>query len=306
MRTVSGCRRSRPSRSSSRPGGRAPETASSRCSSFVSSSFVCERPRRLWTNSITVGTPARDTSAASWSGPDGSRCTVPATSSIDFVAEAEQRLVEEDRLDRPDPLPLDVDRLLGGEPLAGGLRLDQHRRELLRVEMALVEELLCRLDDGRHDPRLADDSAGRADRSVARPARDVADLERELRRARERVAAPVHRRRAGMRRLAAPRDAVALDAERAEDDAERQIERLEDGSLLDVELEVGGRARRAAARASSAESRSTPCAASASGSRDSVTIRQLAQLVLIGHRAGGRARAEQRCGRSARPPRRPS
>ena len=31
--------------------------------------MVCERPRRLWTKSITVGTPARATSAASWSGP---------------------------------------------------------------------------------------------------------------------------------------------------------------------------------------------------------------------------------------------
>ena len=80
-------------------------TASSRCSSFVSSSFVCERPRRLWTKSITVGTPARETSAASCSGPDGSRCAVPATSLDRLLAEAEERLVEEDRLDRPDPLP---------------------------------------------------------------------------------------------------------------------------------------------------------------------------------------------------------
>ena len=40
-------------------------TASSMCSGFVSSSFVCERPRRLWTKIITVGTPARETSAAS-------------------------------------------------------------------------------------------------------------------------------------------------------------------------------------------------------------------------------------------------
>src|SRR3954454_7104665 len=55
-------------------------TESSRCSSFVSSSFVCESPRRDWTNSITVGTSARAISAASWSGPDGSRCEEPATS----------------------------------------------------------------------------------------------------------------------------------------------------------------------------------------------------------------------------------
>ncbi len=57
-------------------------TASSRCSSRVSSSLVCDRPRRLCTNIITVGTPARETSAASCSGPDGSRCDAPATSRI--------------------------------------------------------------------------------------------------------------------------------------------------------------------------------------------------------------------------------
>ena len=76
--------------------------------------------------------------------------------------------------------------------------------------------------------------------------RDRPDLERELRRAGERVAALVHRRRAGVRRLAAPRDEVALDAERAEHDAERQVERLEHRALLDVQLEIRGRVRRAA------------------------------------------------------------
>src|SRR5918994_7916695 len=55
-------------------------TESSMCSGFVSSSFVCESPRRLWTKSITVGTPPRATSAASWSGPDGRRWDCPATS----------------------------------------------------------------------------------------------------------------------------------------------------------------------------------------------------------------------------------
>ena len=49
-----------------------------------------------------------------------------------------------------------------------------------------------------------------------------------------------------MRRLAAPRDARALDAERAEHDAERQVERLEHRALLDVQLEVGARVSRAA------------------------------------------------------------
>ena len=43
-----------------------------------------------------------------------------------------------------------------------------------------------------------------------------------------------------MRRLALPRDEVALDAERSQHDSERQIQRLEHRALLDVQLEVGG------------------------------------------------------------------
>jgi len=35
---------------------------------------------------MTVGIPARETSAASWSGPLGRRCEVPATSRIDSSA----------------------------------------------------------------------------------------------------------------------------------------------------------------------------------------------------------------------------
>ena len=41
--------------------------------------------------------------------------------------------------------------------------------------------------------------------------------------------------------LTAPRDAMALHAERSLDDAERNAERLENRPLLDVEFEVRGR-----------------------------------------------------------------
>ena len=64
--------------------------------------------------------------------------------------------------------------------------------------------------------------------------RDLADLELEPRRTGECVAALVHRRRAGVRRLSAKGDLVTLDAERAQHDAERELHRLEDGPLLDV------------------------------------------------------------------------
>ena len=70
-------------------------------------------------------------------------------------------------------------------------------------------------------------------------ARDVADLERELRGSRERIAALVHGRRSGVSGLTAPGDAMTLDAEGPQHDPEREVERLEDGALLDVQLEVG-------------------------------------------------------------------
>ncbi len=51
-----------------------------------------------------------------------------------------------------------------------------------------------------------------------------------------------------MGRLAVPRDARALDPERPEHDAEREIERLEHRALLDMELEVGAGAGELRAR----------------------------------------------------------
>ena len=151
-----------------------------------------------------------------------------------LVCELEQRFVEEDRLDVPDPLPFHLDVLFFGEPLRSALRVVQHRGELSGVEVTLVEQALGRLDHRGDDAGLRDDPAHRADRAVTRPLRDLADLELEPRRTGERVAALVHRRRAGVRRLSTKSDLVTLDAERAQHDAERKLHRLEDGSLLDV------------------------------------------------------------------------
>ena len=96
-------------------------------------------------------------------------------------------------------------------------------------EVALVEQLLGRLDHRRDDAGLADDAARRANRSATGPLGDVAQLERELRRAGERVVPRVHRRRAGVCGLALPGDEMALDAERPEHDSEWQVQRLETG-----------------------------------------------------------------------------
>lgn len=51
--------------------------ALARCSSRVSSALLWLSPFSDCTNIITIGTPARDTSAASCSGPDGNLCAVP-------------------------------------------------------------------------------------------------------------------------------------------------------------------------------------------------------------------------------------
>ena len=182
--------------------------------------------------------------------------------------------------------------LLGGESPARVLRVGEHGGELAGVQMALVEELLGGLDDRRHDSRAAHDAAGRADRAVAGAGRDVADLERELRRPGERVAPLVHGGRACVGRLAAPRDAVPLDAEGSQYDPERQAERLEDGALLDVQLEVGGRRVELAPRLERSVE-VDPVLGERVRERDAVPVRELAELVLVGHRPGRCARAEQ-------------
>ena len=261
----------------------------------MSSSFVCESPRRLWTNTITVGTPARETSAASWSGPDGRRCEVPETSRIASSASSISVLVEEDRLDRPDPLPGDVDVLLGGEALGRRPAPTAAARELAGVEVALVEQLLRGLDDRGDDPRLADDAARGADRAVA-------DLARDRRGSRARASPRRRARRGACPSASSPacaawprqRDPRALDAERAEDDAERQVERLEHGALLDVQLEVGARALELPPRLERAVEVDAVLAQRVRQRDRRRASRSCAQLVLVAHRAGGRRRAEER------------
>ena len=97
-----------------------------------------------------------------------------------------------------------------------------------------------------------------------------------------------------MRRLAAPGDPVALDAERAEHRAERQVERLEHGPLLDVQLQVGGRVLQLRARVERRVEVDAVLAASRPAARRRRASLQRAQLVLVRHRAGGGRRAEER------------
>ena len=101
------------------------------------------------------------------------------------------------------------------------------------------------------------------------PPRDLAALERGLRRGEKRVAPHRNRRRSGMRGLPGEPQHVTLDAERAEHDAGRLVHRLEHRPLLDVQLEIGARVDLSSARrcASSMRSSATPFSASASTSR---------------------------------------
>ena len=183
------------------------------------------------------GRPRRRRAAGRW----GRRCDVPRHLADRLVAEVDQLGVEEDRLDLPDL----VQRRPRSSPPAAKrsrarLGVGEHRGERPGVEVTLVEHLLRRLDDRRDDARLADDAARPCRRRRRRSLGDVPNLERELGGAGERIAPRVHRRRAGVRGLAGPGDVVALDAERAQHDADRQIQRLEHRALLDVQLEVGG------------------------------------------------------------------
>src|SRR6185312_307414 len=56
----------------------------------------------------------------------------------------------------------------------------------------------------------------------------------------EGILAAIHRRAAGMRRLAVKGDGVPLNTERAEHRAERKIEIEQHRALLDVQLEIRG------------------------------------------------------------------
>ncbi len=97
----------------------------------------------------------------------------------------------------------------------------------------------------------------------------------------------------GVRRLAAPGDARALDAERPEHDAERQLERLEHRPLLDVELQVGARPLELRAGLERAVELDAVLAERV-GQRDAVAVCELAELVLVAHRPGRRRGAEER------------
>ncbi len=143
-----------------------------------------------------------------------------------------------DRLDIPNPFPGDGHVTFLGETLAGLPGFAQHLGKGISLEMALVEGDAAILDDTGDDPGLCRAAADGAGAAVAFG--DAISLRTHFGGGEERIFAALHRRAAGMRRLAVESDRVPLDAERPEDGAEREIEIEEHGSLFDVQFQIGG------------------------------------------------------------------
>src|SRR5215472_11666174 len=108
--------------------------------------------------------------------------------------------MERHRLDVPDPRPFHRAAFFDSEPAAGILRIAVHPGKDTSVQISLIERHLASAHYGRDDSRKGLDAADRAN-GVRVRARDVANLQRELRSRRKRVAARVHRSRSRMRLL---------------------------------------------------------------------------------------------------------
>ena len=228
-------------------------------------------------------------------GPDGSRCDAAGDLADRLLGELDQRVVEEDRLDPPDATPSRprcrssaAKRSAASRASASSRASSPASRWRWSSSCSAVSTTEVTIPGRQTTPPEVQTAPPPTSAAI------VADLERELGGAGERVPALVHRRRAGVGRLAVPRDPRALDAERAEHDAERKIERLEHRALLDVQLEVGAGAGELRARLERAVELDAVLAAARPAARPRRGRCSCAQLVLVAHRAGRRRRAEER------------
>ena len=136
----------------------------------------------------------------------------------------------------------DVAHLEGAVELLGGvpaclLSLAEHRRELVRVEVPLIELHLGTAGDGGDNPGSRVHPPDRAHSAVRD--RALAYLERRPGRSGQRILAQAHRRRAGVRGLSDERHEVSLDAHRSTHRAGQAAAVEQHRPLLDVKLEVG-------------------------------------------------------------------
>ena len=264
-------------------------TDSSRSSTGVSSSLVWLRPRRLLTKSITVGM-TRAISAASCSGPLGRRCEVPATSSITASAMS---------MSSPSNGIGSICQMrsqLTSQPSSAAIRSLASFALASMSASTSASRARWSSDSSQHAVEGRDDAGadlhdpGRRPHVVAAGG-VLAQGQRAAGGGQEGVAAHLHRRRAGVGVQAGEAHGVALDAEGAQHGAQRLVDRLEHRALLDVQLEVGGRALERRARV---ERRVEVDAVLAQrvGQRRPVAVGEAAHRVGL-QRAGGRARAQQ-------------
>src|SRR5258707_10343309 len=96
-----------------------------------------------------------------------------------------------DRLDVPDPRPLDGAFLFAGEAFAGFTRLTIHRGQYLRIQVALIERGFAAPDDCSHDAWESLETTDGTNR-IGMLTRDRADLERKLGGGGQRIASRLH------------------------------------------------------------------------------------------------------------------
>ncbi len=205
----------------------------------MSSALLWLRPASDWVNIITVGIPARATSAASCSGPEGSLWEVPAVSRM----ASSQNSMSCGSNGIGSMLQIfdhsTVQRSLGGESLAGGAGLGQHGGEALSASRSRMSSVVSQR------PTTAVTMPGKVltlpmvatESGCLRAMGRISSA--SFAAAAQRVAAHGHRGRAGVRFLSVEGDCVAFDALGAEHNAERKLHGFENGALLDVQLEVG-------------------------------------------------------------------
>ena len=159
-----------------------------------------------------------------------------------FFAELKELRIEGARFDREERSPFDGDIVFSGEAARSFLRFADHGGENVGVEGALIDGDFRGAGNRGDKAGFHLDHAGGADDSGAglgMAARDFATFERGGRGGEEGIAAQINWRGAGVRGLADEAKHVALQAERAEDDAGGFILRLEDAALFDVKFEIG-------------------------------------------------------------------
>src|ERR1700730_4758295 len=104
--------------------------------------------------------------------------------------------------------------------------------------MALIECDAAFFNDTCHDAGFCCAGADCANAAVL--GGDPIDLGAHFCCSKESIFADIHRRAAGMSGLAMECDCVSLDAERAENRSQRQIQIEKYGSLLDVQFDICG------------------------------------------------------------------